>query len=66
MATKKKAAKADESALTTAAQALGTALGKLALRTGIATAPAAPVKRKKKAAPKQAAAKKTPAKKKQK
>jgi hypothetical protein len=47
----------DSDALTTAAKAIGTTLGKLAVKTGIATPPIAPVKVRKKAVAK----KKTPA-----
>jgi ribosomal protein L18 len=59
MATKKKTSvKKTESALT-AAQAVGTALGKLALKVGVESAP--PAKSKKvKATPKKAPAKKNP------
>jgi len=59
MATKKKkpAQPADEGFLTTAAQAIGSTLGQLAKKAGVAPAPTKP-------APKKAAAKKKTAKKK--
>ncbi len=58
MATEQKPAGAPD-ALTTAAEAIGSTLGKLAVKTGIAKPPAAVKKPAKKASAKKAAAKKT-------
>jgi hypothetical protein len=53
---KKTAAKpVDEGFLTTAAQAIGTTLGQLAKKAGVATAPAKPAPKKKRAAVKKKA-----------
>jgi hypothetical protein len=57
---KKKPAKpADEGFLTTAAQAIGSTLGQLAKKAGVAPPPAKPAPKKKIDAKKKAAAKKT-------
>jgi NADPH-dependent curcumin reductase CurA len=61
MANKKKTLKpGDEGFLTAAAQAIGSTLGQIAVKTGVVTAPPAA---RKKATPKKAAVKKAPAKK---
>jgi hypothetical protein len=51
----------DDDALTTAAKAIGTTLGKIAVKTGIATPPATVTKVRKKAATAKKVTKRTPA-----